>query len=225
MAQEDSGEDEWESLPHLDSTMMARGSELAIPPRPTPGPVAPVRPRLQPQPIAGRPVGSARPAEPVARAPVVEDFPTIPPSGLAEVPDELFEDDGATTSERTPEPVTDAALAAPVLPAAAPAPAAAAQAVAPEPVTQPKAPPVWDDLGINAHSDFAEDTDKGGGPRGFGGGARNVDPAPYLSGSGKGVGLPAIGKTPGKLGGLASSPRVPTSGQKPGSWGNDPKKK
>jgi hypothetical protein len=300
---DDQGDEEWESLPHLDSTMMARGGELQIPSRPT----APVMPRAAAAPT--RPVAPrARPA-----APIVEDYPTIPPSSMMPVTDDEFEEDGPPTSEQKVEPITDASLAAPPAIEEAPTPAKAAApskavtaskptfgqraplkplAAAPveEPVTLPKsAQPAlsplgakgplgrladklpartpdkardklpekapektlekapeklpekapekpseaagdkpaerFDDLGFDANSDFAEDTDKGGGPKGFGGGAAdNVDPAPYLTGASAPPAkkldfLGKLGKAP------VSSPRVPTSGGRPGAWDNLPRKK
>ncbi len=312
MSQGDDHDDEWESLPHLDSTMMARGSELQIPSRPT----APVMPRAA---AAARPVAPrARPA-----TPIVEDYPTIPPSSLLSADDDEFEEDGPPTSEQKVEPITDASLAAPSAAQVADEPPTPPKSAAPskavlgskpgllgrapgkplpaagtdEPVTLPKSTPPWsptgaskglartaektplrpaekvaekpadrglakapeklpekapeklperapekapekladkaaekpgerfDDLGFDAGSDFAEDTDKGGGPKGFGGaGAESVDPSPYLTGnsapSGKRLDfLGKLGKPPG------SSPRVPTSGGRPGAWDNLPRKK
>ena len=220
MAQDDGSEDEWESLPHLDSTMMARGSELPIPPRPT----SPVPPR---QAVPVRPLAS-RAATPVA--PAVEDYPTIPPSSLLPSAGHGFEEDGPPTSEQKAEPITDASLTAP--PALSQAPAKAAAPVD-EPVTNPKSGQAWgtglpgklDDLGIDTSSDFAEDTDKGGGPKGFGGAAaQNVDPSPFLTGGSAPASrtldmLNKLGK------GKGSSPRVPTSGGRPGAWDGLPRKK
>ena len=221
MAPDTGGEDEWESLPHLDSTMMARGGEMQIPPRPT----APVMPRhaapLRPQP--------ARPVTPAA--PVMEDYPTIPPSSMAAAAAAGFDEDGPPTSEQKAEPITDASLTAP--PALSQAPAKAAAVPVDEPVTLPKSNQAWqpagagklDDLGIDTSSDFAEDTDKGGGPKGFGGAAaQNVDPSPYLTG-----GAAPASRTLDVLNKLGkakqSSPRVPTSGGRPGAWDGLPRKK
>jgi hypothetical protein len=302
MSKDDDQDEEWESLPHLDSTMMARGGELQIPSRPA----AHVMPRTAAAP--------ARPLAPRGRAtaPVVEDYPTIPPSSLLTAEDEGFDEDGPPTSEQKVEPITDASLTSPPAIAAAdeaPTPAklaapekgltaskpslargtSAKPAAVEEPVTQPKSNQAWqrpeagkglgravdkaalrspdkgpeklaekpvekraeklaerpvekvaekvaekapekpaerfDDLGFDPQSDFAEDTDKGGGPKGFGGAAADgVDPAPFLTGS---TAPPAkrldflgkLGKPPG------SSPRVPTSGGRPGAWDNLPRKK
>ena len=102
-----------------------------------------------------------------------------------------------------------------------------------EPVTNPKSGQAWgtglpgklDDLGIDTSSDFAEDTDKGGGPKGFGGAAaQNVDPSPFLTGGSAPASrtldmLNKLGK------GKGSSPRVPTSGGRPGAWDGLPRKK
>lgn len=223
MAQETSDEDEWESLPHLDSTMMARGSELQIPARP-PALVRPAAaPVARPQPIRGR-------REP-APAPIVDDYPTTPPSRMVSSGGDGFEDEGPPTSEQKAEPITDASLTAP--PALTQAPAKAAPAPVEEPVTLPKSAGVWpaaapgklDDLGIDTSSDFAEDTDKGGGPKGFGGAAaQNVDPSPYLTGTSSPANrtLDVLNKL-GKA--KQSSPRVPTSGGRPGAWDNLPRKK
>jgi serine/threonine-protein kinase len=222
MAPDTGGDEEWESLPHLDSTMMARGGELPIPPRPltpaAPRQVAPVRP------VASRAVTPA--------APAVEDYPTIPPSSLMPSGARGFDEDGPPTSEQKAEPITDASLTAPPALSQGPAKAAAA-AAAEEPVTNPKSGQAWqparpsgfDDLGIDTSSDFAEDTDKGGGPKGFGGAAaQDVDPAPYLTGGSAPASrtldvLNKLGKAKG------SSPRVPTSGGRPGAWDGLPRKK
>ena len=145
--------------------------------------------------------------------------------------DDGFEDEGPPTSEQKAEPITDASLTAP--PALTQAPAKAAPAPVEEPVTLPKSAGVWpaaapgklDDLGIDTSSDFAEDTDKGGGPKGFGGAAaQNVDPSPYLTGTSSPANrtLDVLNKL-GKA--KQSSPRVPTSGGRPGAWDNLPRKK
>lgn len=220
MAPDSGGEDEWESLPHLDSTMMAKGSELPIPPRP----LAPAAPR---QGAPARPV-SSRVATPAA--PLVEDYPTIPPSSLQVSPTGGFDEDGPPTSEQKAEPITDASLTAP--PGLSQTPASAAHP-AEDPVTQPKSGQAWtaalpgkfDDLGIDTSSDFAEDTDKGGGPKGFGGAAaQSVDPSPYLTGGSSPANrtLDVLNKL-GK--GKQSSPRVPTSGGRPGAWDGLPRNK
>jgi hypothetical protein len=161
----------------------------------------------------------------------MEDYPTIPPSSMAAAAAAGFDEDGPPTSEQKAEPITDASLTAP--PALSQAPAKAAAVPVDEPVTLPKSNQAWqpagagklDDLGIDTSSDFAEDTDKGGGPKGFGGAAaQNVDPSPYLTG-----GAAPASRTLDVLNKLGkakqSSPRVPTSGGRPGAWDGLPRKK
>jgi serine/threonine protein kinase len=113
------GEDEWEALPHLDSTMLARGGSLpvvlprsALPERPAPRSETPA---------------SGQKFDPLEHTMQTEE--RDPPTGSAELDDDL------------PTPVRGTSLA---------------------------------DMGLDSDSEFAEDTDKGDGPKGFG---KHVDPS------------------------------------------------
>jgi hypothetical protein len=113
------GEDEWEALPHLDSTMLSRGGSLpvvlprsALPERPSPRSETPA---------------SGQKFDPLEHTMQTEE--RDPPTGSAELDDDL------------PTPVRGTSLA---------------------------------DMGLDSDSEFAEDTDKGDGPKGFG---KHVDPS------------------------------------------------
>lgn len=115
------GEDEWEALPHLDSTMLARAGSVqvalprsALPERPAPRPEPPTAPAGQKY-------------DPLEHTMATEDLEAG--KGGAEPDDDL------------PTPVRGTSLS---------------------------------DMGIGSDSEFAEDTDKGDGPKGFG---KHPDPS------------------------------------------------
>jgi serine/threonine-protein kinase len=145
--------DEWEALPHLESTMIARGALPIDRPPPRLGGAFPARhdgpSRFDP---ASRP-DQRSPEPPGRQEPPLR--PTLAAAPRVELPAErtVNSEEGSGSSggqfDDLPTPVKDA--------------------------------PALRDLGIAAESDFAEDTSKGGLPRGLSEGAHNVDPSGYLS--------------------------------------------
>ncbi len=126
--------DDWEDLPHLDSTMISLGSSQH----------------------ADR---AAAPVRPAAVVTDQGDLPTVPPQpSIFDV-----EDDGQNTIANIAHSITAPAGQFDELP------------------TPQKLPPALRDLGIDAHADFDEDTNKGGLPRGLNPSAHNVDAAQFLS--------------------------------------------
>ena len=136
--------EEWESLPHLDSTMISRGGSMPIE---RPGPAAPA------------PMQRST----LARLNVVDqgDMPTVPPP-LSAAPAPVEEPPEHTLNTEELD---------------LPAPSGQFDDL-PTPV---KSGPALRDLGIDAQADFAEDTSKGGLPRGLSPNAHAVDAGQYLS--------------------------------------------
>ncbi len=118
------GDDEWEALPHLDSTMLARAGSVPVV---LPRSALPERPTQRPEPAAQ----PGQKFDPLEHTMATENLDPA---------DALQDDD-------LPTPVRGTSLA---------------------------------DMGIEGDSEFAEDTDKGDGPKGFGG--KHMDPSLTLEG-------------------------------------------
>ncbi|MBL8635152.1 MAG: serine/threonine protein kinase [Myxococcales bacterium] len=118
------GDDEWEALPHLDSTMLARAGSVPV-----------VLPR------------SALPERPAPRSePAAQPGQKFDPLEHTMATDHLDPAEGLQDDD-LPTPVRGTSLA---------------------------------DMGLEGDSEFAEDTDKGDGPKGFGG--KHLDPSLTLEG-------------------------------------------
>ncbi len=121
------GDDEWEALPHLDSTMLARAGSVPV-----------VLPR------------SALPERPTARAEAIQPGQKFDPLEHTMQTEDMDPVTGQSElDDDQPTPVRGTSLA---------------------------------DMGIGADSEFAEDTDKGDGPKGF-----NKHPDPSLTFEGEDI--------------------------------------
>lgn len=156
-------DDEWEDLPHLDSTMIARAGgvqqqlersrSMHISRASTAHADAAEMPKLE----RSRSLNLSRAATAHADS---GDMPTMPPKNPAH--EDPIEHTLNTESQD--------------LPAAAPG-----QGQFDDLPTPVKNAPALRDLGIDAQSDFAEDTSKGGLPRGLSQNASHVDAGQYLT--------------------------------------------
>jgi serine/threonine-protein kinase len=190
--------EEWESLPHLESTMIARSA----PPieRPAPAPRAPTARHdqipLSPAPRAPTARHDQIPLSPAPRAPTAR-HDQIPLSPAPRAPTARHDQIPLSPAPRAPTSRHDQ-ISPPAQPPAEPPRPAAEDMVErtlnteeenlpvaagqfedlPTPV---KNVPALRDLGIDSHSDFAEDTSKSGMPRGLSPHAHHVDAGQYLN--------------------------------------------